>query len=105
MTTAAQEEYEVCGQQRLRCAMSQSGHRDEAPDDIDVYLALRKLDSDSKEVKYTGTQRMPNGVVLGWICASHCALDSTPYPNLPEGALPFLVLSHKRSERKEVRIF
>ena len=103
VTAAAEEEYEVCGHPYVRLAMSLSGHKGEASADIDVYLALRKLGSDGKEVKYAGTQGLPTGVTFGWIRASHRTLDPKPYPDLPEGALPFPVLSHKRSERKEVR--
>ena len=103
VTDAATEEYEILGHPSVRLAMSLSEHKGEAPADIDVYLALRKLDKDDKEVLYAGTQGMPTGVTFGWIRASHRTLDPKPYPEFAEGELPFPVLSHKRSDRKEVR--
>lgn len=103
VTAPAEEEYEICGHPSVRLAMSLSQHKGEVPADIDVYLALRKLDRDGKEVFYAGTQGMPTGVTFGWIRASHRTLDPKPYADLAEGALPFPVLSHKRSDRKDVQ--
>lgn len=102
-TAPATDEYEICGHPSARLSISLSDHKDEAPADIDVYLALRKLDKHGKEVWFSGSQGDATPVVFGWIRASHRTLDPKPYPELPEGALPFPVLSHKRSDRKGVK--
>lgn len=99
----ASEQYEICGHPSARLSVSLTDHKGHAPADIDVFVALRKLDQNGKEVWYSGTQGDPTPVVFGWIRASHRTIDPKPYVELAEGALPFPVLSHKRSDRKEVR--
>lgn len=82
--------------------MSLSGHDGKAAADIDVYVALRKLDKTGEEQWFASSIGTPTPVSFGWIRASHRTLDPKPYPELTEGALPFPVLSHKRGDKQEV---
>lgn len=102
-TAPATEEYEICGHLTAKLSISLSEHKGEATSDIDVFTALRKLDKDGNEVWFTASTGEPTPVCFGWIRASHRTLNPKPYPELKEGALPFPVLSHKRSDRKDVR--
>ena len=102
-TASATEEYEICGHPSARLSISLSDHKGEAPADIDVFLALRKLDKNGEEVWFAGSQGDPTPAAFGWIRASHRTLDPKPYPELAEETLPFPVLSHKRSDRKVVK--
>ncbi|KAH8807392.1 Alpha/Beta hydrolase protein [Xylogone sp. PMI_703] len=101
-TAPATKEYEICGHPSARLSISLSEHKGEAPADIDVFLALRKYDKTGNEVWFSGSQGDPTPVTFGWIRASHRTLDPKPYPEIA-AALPFPVLSHKRSERKDVK--
>ena len=102
-TKAAVEEYEICGHLSTRLSMSLSGHKGDAEADLDVYVALRKLDSNGEEQWFASSVGTPTPVCFGWIRASHRTLDPQPYRELAEGALPFPVLSHKRADKKPVK--
>lgn len=49
----------------------------EGSDDMDLFVALQKLDSDGREVGFTFYSFYENGpIALGWLRASHRALDA-----------------------------
>ncbi|KIX01911.1 uncharacterized protein Z518_07850 [Rhinocladiella mackenziei CBS 650.93] len=102
-TVPANEEYEICGHPSTRLSISLSGHQGKAEADIDVYVALRKLDKSGKEQWFASSIGTPTPVTFGWIRASHRTLNPKPYPELAEGALSFPVLSHKRGDKKDVK--
>ncbi|KAG8626209.1 hypothetical protein KVT40_006610 [Elsinoe batatas] len=47
-----------------------------APSDVDLFVTLRKLDSDGKEIHFTGTMGDPVPIVKGWQRASLRKVDS-----------------------------
>lgn len=47
-----------------------------APSDIDLFVTLRKLNSEGKEVFYTGTMGDPVPIVKGWLRASLRKVDT-----------------------------
>lgn len=61
--------------------------------DVDLYVALQKLDKDGKEVKfYHSTQQIEASASFGWLRASHRELDTEA--SIPERP----VHSHKRRQ-------
>ena len=82
--------------------MSLSDHAGEGPADIDVFLALRKVDSEDRELLFTSGNGTATAITYGWIRASHRTLTSKPYPELEDGALTFPTLSHLSKDRKPV---
>ncbi|KAK9367589.1 Alpha/Beta hydrolase protein [Lipomyces kononenkoae] len=98
----AEEEYEICGHPSVMLSMSLTNHPHDAPAEIDVYLALRKLDAEGKEVFYCSSLGTPQAATLGWIRASHRTLSRRPYAEIEE-ELPWPTLSHRREDLKPVR--
>lgn len=82
---------ELVGHMRLKIFMST-----DAGDDMDVFVAVQKLDRDGAVVPFAYYAQFEDGpVALGWLRASHRELDearSTPY-------LP--VLTHRREDKIE----
>jgi hypothetical protein len=101
ITAAAEEEYEVTGHGHVRLAVSLTDHEGEAEPDIDVYVALRKINVQGNESSYSSSLGTPTPVVFGWLRASHRTIDPNPYPD--SFHLPVPVPSHKRSDKKDVR--
>lgn len=50
---------------------------DAPPSDIDLFVTLRKLDTQGHEVLYTGTVGDPIPVVKGWLRVSHRQVDDS----------------------------
>lgn len=82
--------------------MSLTDHVGAAPADIDVFLALRKINVEGKEVLFSASSGSPTPVTFGWVRASHRTLTSRPYPEFKDGELPFPTLSHLRGDAKDV---
>ncbi|KAE8307053.1 Alpha/Beta hydrolase protein [Aspergillus transmontanensis] len=63
---------EITGHILLRITVSCSRARQDAPSpsDIDLFITLRKLNADGKEVHYTGTMGDPVPIVKGWLRVS-----------------------------------
>lgn len=81
--------------------MSLTNHAEAQPAEIDVYLALRKFDAEGKEVFYTSSLGGPQAITVGWIRASHRALNRKPYPEIRE-EFPWPTLSHRREDIQPV---
>ena len=103
-TEPAAEGYEICGHGSVRLSMSLTGHAGHAAAEMDVFLALRKVNAVGKETFFTAGQGEPTAVTYGWIRASHRTLTSQPYPEFEDGALPFPTLSHLSSDKSPVEI-
>ncbi|KAM0512064.1 hypothetical protein ACHAPE_009212 [Trichoderma viride] len=101
ITPVAEEEYEVTGHGHVRLAVSLTDHEGETEPDLDVYVALRKINAQGNESSYSSSLGNPTPVVFGWLRASHRTIDPNPYPD--SFHLPVPVPSHKRSDKKEVR--
>ncbi|UKZ68127.1 uncharacterized protein TrAtP1_009163 [Trichoderma atroviride] len=101
ITPVAEEEYEVTGHGHVRLAVSLTDHKGESEPDLDVYVALRKINAQGNESSYSSSLGSPTPVVFGWLRASHRTIDPNPYPD--SFHLPVPVPSHKRSDKKEVR--
>ncbi|PON21900.1 hypothetical protein TGAM01_v209156 [Trichoderma gamsii] len=100
-TPVAEEEYEVTGHGHVRLAVSLTDHEGETEPDLDVYVAIRKINAQGIESSYSSSLGNPTPVVFGWLRASHRTIDPNPYPD--SFHLPVPVPSHRRSDRKEVR--
>ncbi|KAL7917137.1 Alpha/Beta hydrolase protein [Trichoderma austrokoningii] len=101
ITPVAEEEYEVTGHGHVRLAVSLTDHKGEIEPDIDVFVALRKINAQGNESSYSSSLGTPTPVVFGWLRASHRTIDPNPYPDRFNPPAP--VLSHKKSDKKEVR--
>lgn len=101
ITPVAEEDYEVTGHGHVRLAVSLTDHKGKAEPDIDVYVALRKINAQGNESSYSSSLGTPTPVVFGWLRASHRTIDPNPYPD--NFHLPVPVPSHKRSDKKQVR--
>jgi hypothetical protein len=76
LTPAYEEEQEITGPMSCRLWISNS------TSDTDLFLALRLLDPDGKEVTWHGANEPKAPLSLGWLRASHRKLDeekSTPW--------------------------
>lgn len=51
----------------LNVSLSLAAGATNAPNDIDLFITLRHLDSKRKEIKYTGTVGDPVPIVKGWL--------------------------------------
>ncbi|KAK4542359.1 hypothetical protein LTR36_006815 [Oleoguttula mirabilis] len=77
-TTAAFEaETEITGHVVAHLAVSVSKHADQTtePSDIDIFLTLRHISPEGKEVFYTGTAGDPVPLTKGWLRASLRKID------------------------------
>jgi hypothetical protein len=54
----------------LTVSASRANETAPAPSDIDLFITLRKLNADGKEVFYTGTMGDPVPIVKGWLRVS-----------------------------------
>ncbi|GAA5854272.1 hypothetical protein JCM9279_005104 [Rhodotorula babjevae] len=54
-----------------------------APKDLDLFVTLRHLDAEGKEIFYTGTAGDPVPLVKGWLRASLRAIDTSSPRNRP----------------------
>ncbi|KAB8231102.1 Alpha/Beta hydrolase protein [Aspergillus alliaceus] len=73
---------EITGHILLRLTVSCSRERQDAPllPDIDLFITLRKLNADGKEVHYTRTMGDPVPIVKGWLRVSLCKVnDKHPF--------------------------
>jgi predicted acyl esterase len=82
---------EISGQMRLKLWVST-----DCGDDLDLFVAIKKLDASGQEVTFEGRENDPAGPVSnGWLRVSHRALD-------PLRSRPFQpVLSHDRVQLVE----
>lgn len=79
---------ELTGHASLRLWIEADGS-----DDADLFVALQKLDAEGREVGFTFYSFYENGpIALGWLRASHRALDGASTPERP-------VHPHTREER------
>lgn len=101
ITPVAKEEYEVTGHGHVRLAVSLTDHEGETEPDLDVYVALRKMNAQGNESSYSSSLGNPTPVVFGWLRASHRTIDPNPYPD--SFHLPVPVPSHKRCDKKKVK--
>ena len=84
---ASDEEVEITGPLAAKLFVSSE------TEDADLFLALRLFDSDGAEVTFQGTTDPNTPIGLGWLRASHRALD-------PERTLPYQPYHlHERVER------
>ena len=82
--------------------MSLSGQTDSALTEMDVFLALRKIDPKGEEVFYLSSNGTPQPLTYGWVRASHRKLSNKPYPEF-DGELPWPTLSHRREDKQSTR--
>ncbi|KAF4548392.1 Hypothetical protein D9617_28g064980 [Elsinoe fawcettii] len=89
--------FEITGHIVARLCISASKKREnvQAPSDIDVFVTLRKLGTDGKEVHFTGTMGDPVPIVKGWLRASLRKTD-------PENPNNKDWLPHREYQRAEV---
>ncbi|SNX82162.1 related to hydrolase, CocE/NonD family [Melanopsichium pennsylvanicum] len=73
------DEIEITGHPHLRLLMSVAADSQtgSVPSEIDLFVTLRHLDAEGKEIHYTGTTGDPCPVVKGWLRASVRKVDQT----------------------------
>ncbi|SPO25640.1 related to hydrolase, CocE/NonD family [Ustilago trichophora] len=77
--TVEEGEIEITGHPHLRLLMSVAADPEtgSVPSEADIFVTLRHLDSEGKEIHYTGTAGDPCPIVKGWLRASVRQVDQT----------------------------
>lgn len=81
-TYTAESRLEITGHivAHLTVSASRIATEDQPPSDIDIFVTLRKLDGNGKEVHFTGTMGDPIPITKGWLRVSLRKVDSaSPY--------------------------
>jgi hypothetical protein len=71
----------------LTVSLSRKYDQGGAPGDIDLFVTVRKLDTDGKEIFFTGTMGDPVPVTKGWLRTSLRKTDPTHH--MHRGYLPY----------------